>query len=298
MADEHQEVNNVEKRSLALEDRIVAAHTNLSRKQKKIARFILENQEFVAFFSANELGAKTRSSAATVVRLCQALGYEGYIHLQLAVREGISFQRTAVQRLQDRLADHDQNQDVLARVFATDIHNIERTVGLLSGDRLEAAVAEMLRARRILVVGDGLAAGLVAFFTHALQVIGLPAQSVVGGGEALAMRLAFLQAEDLVIGLGFWRNLRDVVQAIELAKDIGATTIGMTDNRLSPLAVLPDYSFLVTTDGVAHSLSPAAMVSLLNAFIAALSFEMPEQVVRSLSRVDEAYQRIDLLTES
>lgn len=281
----------------ALADRIGSALPQLSKKQQRIARLVLDDQEYVAFASASEVGARTESSAATVVRLCQSLGYEGYIHLQLAVREGLSLQRTAAQRLKDRLADPIPHDDLPARVFATDIHNIERTIVLTENVQVRAAMAAVRQARRILVVGDGLGAGLALLLTHSLQAIGLPAVSVIGGGEPLALALAFTEPEDVVIGIGFWRNLRDIVQAIQGAQEIGAVTIGITDERLSPLARLPDYPFQVSSDGVAHSRSPAAMLTLINAFVATLSLEMPDRVVESLSRVDEAYRQAGLLTE-
>jgi DNA-binding MurR/RpiR family transcriptional regulator len=235
--------------------------------------------------------------AATVVRCCQALGYQGYIQLQMQVREGMSFRRTAVQRLEERMAAPVPREDILARVFATDIANIERTAVLAGADQLQAAVTAIRLARRILVLGDGLAAGLVSYLAHAFQVIGLPAQGVIGGGEPLGLALAFLQSEDVVVAIGFWRNLRDIVRAVAYAKEVGAQTIGITDNKLSPLARLATHPFVVATDSVAHSLSPVAAVSLLNALVAALSFEMPERVVDCLRRVDEAYRRNDLLIE-
>ncbi len=280
-----------------LEERIVAALSGLSRKQKEIARFVLDNQEIVAFSSASELGGRTDSSAATVVRFCQALGYKGYIDLQSAVRDQVSRQWPAVRRFQERLDNPLPKEDLVARAFSTDIHNIERTAERTADDRLQAAAGEIRRARQILVVGGGLTSTVVGFFAHALQVIGLPVQCVAGGGEPLALALAFLRPEDVVIGVGFWRNLRDVVQAIEQAQEIGATTIGITDSRLSPLARLPDHHFLVATSGVAHNLSPVATLSLLNTLVATLSFDMPERVVESLHMVDEAYRRSGLLAE-
>jgi DNA-binding MurR/RpiR family transcriptional regulator len=297
MADGQEPQTQGAEESPTLTDRILAVLPELSRKQQRIARFILNNQEFVAFASAADVAARTRSSAATVVRCCQTLGYRGYIQLQLHVREGISFQRTALQRLEARLAAPVPREDVLSRVFATDIANIERTAVLTAADRLQAAVATLRAASRILVLGDGLAAGLATYLSHAFQVIGLPAQGVVGGGEPLGLALAFLQPEDVVVAIGFWRNLADIVRAVNHANDIGAQTIGITDNRLSPLARLTTYPFLVATDSVAHGLSPVATVSLLNAFVAALSFEIPDQVVDSLQRVEKAYRRNDLLME-
>lgn len=280
-----------------LEERIVATLSSFSRKQRDISRFVLDNQETVAFSSASDIGERTGSSASTVVRFCQALGYKGYLDLQSAVRDQVSRHWPAVRRFQERLNNPVPKEDLVARAFSTDIHNIERTAELTADDRLQAAAGEIRRARQILVVGGGLTSTVVGFFAHALRVIGLPVQCVAGGGEPLALALAFLRPEDVVIGIGFWRNLRDVVQAIEQAQEIGATTIGITDSRLSPLARLPDHYFLVATNGVAHNLSPVATLSLLNTLVATLSFDMPERVVESLHLVDEAYRRSGLLAE-
>ena len=111
----------------ALTDRILAALPQLSKKHNKIARFILDYQDVVVFASASEVGIRTDTSAATVVRFCQALGYEGYLQLQTAIRERVSAQWTAVRHFEERLTGPIADEELVTRVFATDIHNIERT---------------------------------------------------------------------------------------------------------------------------------------------------------------------------
>ena len=63
----------------ALTDKILAALPQLSKKHRRIARFVLDHQDVVAFASASSVGIRTQTSAATVVRFCQALGYEGIL---------------------------------------------------------------------------------------------------------------------------------------------------------------------------------------------------------------------------
>ena len=281
----------------ALTDKILAALPQLSKKHNKIARFILDHQDVVVFASAREVGIKTDTSAATVVRFCQALGYAGYIQLQAAIRERVSARWTAVLHFEERLTGPIADEDLVTRVFATDIHNIERTATLTAGDRLQAAAGELRVARQIFVMGSGLAAALVECFVYSLQEMDLPARSVTSGEEPLALALAFLQGDDVMVGISFRRNPRYVVQAIQEARAIGAKIIGMADSELSPVAQLADYRFVLATNGVAHSPSVVAGLSLLNAFIAALSFEAPEETAHSLHQVDSAYRRSGLLDE-
>jgi len=108
----------------------------------------------VVFASASEVGIRTNTSAATVVRYCQALGYEGYLQLQAAIRERVSAQWTAVRHFEERLTGPIADEELVTRVFATDIYNIERTAVLTAGDRLQAAAAEIHRARQTLIVEE------------------------------------------------------------------------------------------------------------------------------------------------
>ena len=66
-------------------------------------------------------------------------------------------------------------------------------------------------------------------------MIDLPVRSVTGGEEPLALALAFLQPEDVVVGISFRRDPRDVVNAIQEARAVGAQSIGITDSELSPV---------------------------------------------------------------
>ena len=105
--------------------------------------FILDNPDTVAFASASDVGARTQSSAATVVRFCQALGYEGYVDLQATIQERMGRRPTMVQRLEEGLAHPISQDDILAHVLATDIRNIERLAEFTDGGHLQAAAAEI-----------------------------------------------------------------------------------------------------------------------------------------------------------
>jgi len=281
----------------ALADKILALLPRLSKKHQDIARFVLDNPDAVAFGSAHVVGAKTGTSAATVVRFCQALGYEGYIQLQEVIRERMSQQRAAMQHLERSIAERSTDSELLIRVLATDILNIERTAVLANRDRMEAAAEDIRRARQVLIVGSGLAAMLVEYLAYSLLRLDVSARSVTGGEEPLAIALAFVQPDDVVIGISFRRRPRYTAKALEQARIVGAKSIGIADSELSPLFSVADYRFLVAIDNMAHSPSPVAAVSLLYALIAIMSLSAPEQTAHSLERLDATYRQSGLLDE-
>ncbi|MEW6400989.1 MAG: MurR/RpiR family transcriptional regulator [Chloroflexota bacterium] len=277
-----------------LASRIMSVNSPLSRSHKKLACFVSDNGLFVAFASAAALGNQVGVSAATVVRFCRTIGYEGYAELQAAVRANLPTYIHKVEKLERESEALDKDQAVKL-VFDLDMKNLSRTIASLDAEKFKAATAALAQASDILVVGGGLSAAPALYFAHSLKVMGIDARAVLNGGIPLALELIRLKTTSVIIGFSVWRYVCDTITAMEQAKSLGATRLAITDSTVAPLAQRADYAFQVATDGVAHSLSLTSMMTLINAFIAALSFVRPEETARAVHEVDAAYRQWNLL---
>jgi len=185
--------------------------------------------------------------------------------------------------------------EVAQKVFRTDIINIERTANNLSTQQLYQAVDAIVQARRILVVGAGLSAAAVLFLAHSLRIAGLDARMNLNEGLSLVTDTVRCGPGDVLIAIDMWRYTHSTLNCVERAKGLGAQVITISDQYRSPLSSLADYAFEVVTDGVSFSLSSVGTFSLLNVFIAALSYRIPERTIDSLRQIDNAYRENDLL---
>ena len=110
----------------------------LSKGQKRIAGYILENYDKAAYMTAQTLGETVGVSESTVVRFATELGFEGYPQLQAQVRETVRVRLTTVQRIEatnDRISD----ENVLATILQNDADKIRATLdtiesGTMTGD--------------------------------------------------------------------------------------------------------------------------------------------------------------------
>ncbi len=279
----------------SLEERIASALEMLSPKHKQMARFVLDNRYFMSFVSASQVGEKNGTSAATVVRFAQALGYEGYSELQESLRSELPSYITAVTRMQKRMHAEKPPASTPQEVFYTDIKNIEQTASSLPEENLNAALDAIQKARRILVIGAGLSSAPAIFLSHSLKVMGFDVLGIPGEGLQSAVELARIRPDDLMIAIDLWRYVRMTVNAVSQAKAMGAQVIVITDSIVSPLTQMADIAFEIATEGIAHSLSITALMSLLNVILAMLADRVPEQVYEALQRVDALYRGNDLL---
>ncbi|MGI6193718.1 MAG: MurR/RpiR family transcriptional regulator, partial [Christensenellales bacterium] len=90
---------------------INASYKSMSKGQKQIAQYILDNYDKAAFITASKMGSLVGVSESTVVRFAYALGYDGYPALQRSLQELIRNKLTSVQRIQ--LTEDIQESDVL-----------------------------------------------------------------------------------------------------------------------------------------------------------------------------------------
>jgi DNA-binding MurR/RpiR family transcriptional regulator len=287
--------NPASEHAQTLEARIAASHADLSNKQKRLARFVLDNKYFISFATANQAGEETGTSAATVVRFAQTIGYQGYSEMQAAIRAELPNYMRAIDQFQERLEATLQPDDVANKVFLSDISNIERTAKGLSEATLNEAVEAIMQAEHIFVVGAGLSAAPAFLLSHSLRLIGLDVHLNQGEGLSLAVDAAIYRPGDVLIAIGIWRYARSTVNTVMKAKGSGLYTITITDSVVSPLSRISDCAFEVFTDGISYNLSITAIISMLNVLISALSFRVPEQVFQSLRKVDRAYLDNDLL---
>lgn len=283
--------------SQTVAERVASALTGLSRKHRRIALHLLDNLGSVALASTQDIGMQTDTSAATVVRFSQTLGYKGFRHLRDEVRAELSLERQAQHKLESRTADRAGGRGLLADVFDSAIANIERTAMLASAERLMQAAAAIRRARHVHIVGSGLAAMLVECLAYHLQTIDISARPVTGGEEELALALTFAGQEDAVIGVSFRRHPRYAMKALEHARAIRATSIGIANSETSPVLREADLSFLVSTEGLLDRPSPVAAVALLDALVAAVMLVEPEEAAESQRRIDTTFKEAGLLEE-
>lgn len=278
-----------------LESRIARAFDDLTPKQQVLARLILDNRYMASFASAAEIGELVEASAATVVRLCQALGYQGLPDLQAAIRSELPSYLTAVERMEQRRFATPLDGETPERAFSTDIRNLQRTAESMATAPFRQVVDLLAGAREVVVVAGGITSPPALFLAYSLRVIGLQARAVLDGDVAQVVSTAHVTEDDVVVAIGVWRYITSTVAALAWAKQAGAQTVAISDSIVSPLARQADFALEVATEGAAHSLSITAMISLLNALIADVALRAPERTRLALLRVDKQVQERGLV---
>jgi len=267
---------------MPFQELLVDNRVRLTPSQRRIMQYIVDNYEEAIFLTASQLAQSVGVSEATVVRLAQALGFDGYPGMQSKFREGLQNRLSTVTRLEHTVDHVRQVGDVVVKVLQEDIRNLSQTLRNLPIEVFEQAVKDIEKAKRIFVVGlRGAHAPALTLATY-LRFLGKQAQLLVPGHGELWDILQGLEKTDLVIGISLPRYTSVTVEVLEHARRQRARVGAITDSPLSPLA--RHAHWVLTAEGQLDSFieSFTAATSLVNALLTAMSIQKPGKTLRIL----------------
>lgn len=258
----------------------------LSPKQRAVAQLLVGDPAFVSFASSAEVAERAGVDAATVVRTCQALGYDGWRQMQEHVRSGFAERRTFVERTETLEARGDG--DVVTAVFATALQNVAETLEDLDHEILDTIANRIVAAPQVMVAAGGVSEGPGLFLASSLQILGHRAITVVGAADAGAA-LGSVGDGDLVVAISVWRYLRPTIQILEAAHEAGVATAAITDSRLSPAARVADHALVAHTHTSGPRLGQAGIITLLEAVVTRVAALEPDRARDATARANRLY---------
>lgn len=261
-----------------------------SKGQRRIAAYITEAYDKAAFMTASKLGKTVGVSESTVVRFAVELGYDGYPSMQKALQEMVLNRLTSVQRIgvtNDRLGD----QDVVSVVLQSDADKLRQTQETLDREAFRNAVAAILKARRIYILGTRSASVLVNFLGYYLNYMfdNVHMITTSGAGEMFE-KLVNVGAEDTVIACSFPRYSTATTKSVQYCRSAGATVIGLTNTVMSPLGQNSDYVLVAKSDMVSLVDSLVAPLSVVNALVVALAAARENELARTFDTLERVWE--------
>jgi hypothetical protein len=109
---------------------------------------------------------------------------------------------------------------------------------------------------------------------------------------ALAPRLAALGPGDVVIGTGAWWVVQQTREALAIAREQGATTVAIVDNRASALAQVADHVLISRTETVSFFQSMTGPLAVLNALVAEIAASGDPRLREAMEASGRMFERL------
>lgn len=248
----------------------------ITKKEKIIAQYVLDNPEEVIHMSITELSELLNVGEGTIVRFCQKIGFEGFHSFKIFLAKNIPNSKGENEAL--------SSEDILLQIKNNHVNAIAQTYEILrsSKDTLIECAELISKCKRLYIIGVGAsgATGLDAYYKF--MRIGIDT-FFTQDSHLAAMALASATSKDVLLAFSQSGSTSVIVDLAKLAKDNNTKIIAITGHKRSPLADVADY-IILTPIREAPFESGAIRSKISQLHVLEALFEITKQNVKEADR--------------
>ena len=269
--------------------RLESKYQEMSAGQRNVADYIKEHLNEAVYMNAKELAEKTSFSESGVVRLAAFLGYKGFKDMQKAIQEEVRIKFSIADRFEEAIEETNESLNDSRKVYNQTLKNLSDTYGYLPEAKLDEAVDEILKARRIGIVGTRVAVAPALTFQILLNQLIPDVRLFIPGIDTSFDMIRNWEEGDLLIGFSFMRKKNFAYDMLSFGKENGCRIISICDNYRNSIASLGDVVLPVRSEAAFLSFAPTMFV--LDILLYKLSKHFGSSSSEKLKELDEIIQR-------
>ncbi len=262
-------------------------YDDMGRSEKRIADYILSNTQSIIEMSISELASKCGSGDATVVRFSRRLGFTGYQALKL----GIAAEISSVSAIDRTINKTDSCYEIFQKRINDILISLKNTESVLNHTQLELAAKSIMAAKKIYIFGLGNSSAIAMDATHKFLRLGLNAQSCCDN-HLQTIIASHLDKDSVAIGISHSGSSKDIVEALQVAKNNNAKTICITNYGNSPILAVSDIRLFTQSEETKRSIlamsSRIAQLTIFDAIYTYIVVNKGEKAVDAIYNTEDA----------
>lgn len=216
---------------------IQSTYNQLTRTEKKVADYVLQNKNKVLYMSITDLADACKVGDTSVYRFCRTLGLDGY--QQFKMKLSISLPE---HELLDE-EDEEKEESTASRIMESHMNAIRESYLLLSPEKLDRLVEMIDESEKVYFfgIGDSLLTAEEArnkFLRITSKVVCLTDPHMQSMAASMATE------RDLIVIISYSGSTKDNIHVAKIAKRAGAKIACITHYKKSPLTVYSDVTLL------------------------------------------------------
>ena len=249
-------------------DAVRRQFSDLSPVQKRIAQYIVENTEALAFATVDQVAFELGTNPSTIVRFAYRLGLKGYPDLQERTRQLVRGRLSAASKIinENSILTH-LDGTIFGSSLGQDLQNICRTITGLDVKDLAKACEMIAQSTRIYIVGAYGSYGVCYWLALALDRV--QGNVVLWGGNDGMVSSQALDITSSDCLLAFTAAPYSVIthRLAQAAQQARAKVIAVTDSTISGVGQVADLVITAPSAGVGSQKSLVASMAVAHALV-------------------------------
>jgi len=275
-------------------DELRRRYDRFTQSQKRIAKYIVEHSQAVAFSTVDQMAAELDVNPSTIVRFTYRLGLNGFPDLQEHMRDLVRgrLSRTGDPVNESHVAGHLAGTSFGASL-SHDWQNLHRAIAGINPDIFAKAVSLLLRGRRIYVVAGFSTLPVGHYFALILDRLRGDISLLAANDAFATSRMVEMNTEDCVVAFTFPRYAAATHRLVLWAKENKAKVVAVTDSPISAVGQIADVVLLAPSAGTGMQNSLVAPMAIANALLNGVAAAKGTTALERYSRHDRLMNRWD-----
>ena len=261
--------------------RIQEQYAHMTKKQRALADYMLQNPDEMSFITLRELASATNISEMTILHACAVLGVSNYNELKYEFRKYISERNKEEVQRQGQYAqilvpegELGDKQALLLQICQEDFDTTRLFYSNLNIDALFQAAQMMLAASNTFFCARGVSVQVAEFLSMRLAILGLPSVLInTELSDSIQSALPLMNRDTLVVAISLPDYYSMTTKVCQFAKNQGSPILGLTDSEHAPVAKLGDLVLTAPSSSRLFVNQPGTMMMLANLLASALTVE-------------------------
>ncbi|MDP5007633.1 MAG: SIS domain-containing protein [Glaciimonas sp.] len=269
----------------------------LSKSEKKVALTILNNPQLALAENITALAKNAHVSEPTVVRVCRAIGYEGWHDFKLKLAQSLA---VSLPGANEMLAQDDIATDLVNKICSRSINTLLDLRNHLSADAIQRALDVLLKANKIEFYGQGTSGIVAADAQHKFFRSGVPTVAY-SDPHIHSIAASLLQPGDAVVAISQRGGNAALLRSVQLAKKGGADIIvlGPSGTPLAELAtVLVPIDLSFNTDPYTPISARLAHLVVIDILAVGLALKRGPEFRKKMQNAQKTLQQFDMQFDS
>ncbi|ODV54101.1 MULTISPECIES: MurR/RpiR family transcriptional regulator [Lysinibacillus] len=273
---------------MCIHEDIKKRFVRLSKGQRKVAQFVMDNPNTVIANGAAEVGRLANVSESTVIRFCYAMDLSGYVELQEEIRGYVMSQDVGT-NLQSTYTGKVLTNSNFSKIMQRDSRNIQETIQLISDQQIQKSSKWMHEADNIYILGTRQAASVANWLSNTLKTLRSNIKQLLIDSDEMMNQINNMGERTTLIVISFDKQLKDIQTIVEIARMKKVKIIAITGTAFSPVREYANILFALGT----NKHSSLDIVPVLFSFLHALLEEMIGLDKGQYEKYQKSYEHVD-----
>ena len=268
-------------------DQLKKRFIRLSRGQRKVAQFTIDNPNVIATHIASDIGKLIGVSESTVIRFCYAMELSGFSELQERIKSDLMGEEDNVEKSHPLITK--KNVNLLNEVMNRDVASILNTINITNEEQFEKAIKLLHESNFLYVLGLRQSSPSANFLTCTLSNYRKHVKQIQPDIENIVRQISEMEENSLLFVIALDELAEDALATTKWAKNRNIKVIAITHSSISSIRGYADILFTVG----AHKTASAETITAAHSLIHALVEGMVAQNKKQYTNFQKANTQID-----